>query len=465
MTKKVLKKLKYLPLTECWEVGGLFFRKITTRKNGKEYSYIKLIENYRTNGKIKQRVVANFGSVENLSPERINDLIQSLKKLYKDVASQEQIKPTFTEAIARIPVAIGRIKNSSIMKALQQKLNHRQYQILEAMITKAMLAPDTNISIQDVCKEMGLVEATSIEFYKALKKLGQNSTKELFLDIHPKANMVFIHLVESVFNGTSFEVDKDGSVFLPQDYKKPFTLLLACDDESNPLSFEVVEDTAKLAEHLEVLVKSLVKAVKGDIVVLDPTGQLTDEKQYITAQPMQDESSPDVVYFITTKLEQKSQEKVKGFKANLAKVTAGLENIKADILLGKLSRESVIRKRADSVIKLNDFADIVNYQYHEATHTFEYQIKETALKEKTFSVVTTTWGAAKEKLKGYYQVNRLEIKTEPYEQLTDQLVIPPISMYADYHYSVEIISGHVALEIIKNQIAQAKKIPQQRGDV
>lgn len=444
----------------------MFFRKITTKKNGKEYAYVKLIENYRTNGKIKQRVVANFGSVENLSPERINDLIQSLKKLYRDVESQEQIKPIFTEVIARIPAATGKIRSSPIMKALQQRLNPKQYQILEAMVTKAMLAPETNSSIQDVCKEMGLVEANSIEFYKALKNIGQNSTKELMLDNFSKQNIVFVHLVESVFQGTAFEVDMDGSLFLPRDYKKTFTLLLACDIESNPLSFEVVEDKSKLAEHLEVLVKSLLRVVKGDIVVLDPNGQLADEEmRYIKAQPMKDESSKDMVYFETTKLEQKTQEKVKEFKANLAKVTAGLENIKADILLGKLTRESAVRKRADTVIKLNDFADIVNYQYHEATHTFEYQIKEAALKEKTFSVVTTTWVAPREKLKGGYQINRVEIKTAPYEYLTDQLVIPPISMYADYHYSTEIISGHVALEIIKNQMAKDKKTPVLGGDI
>ncbi|MEG6520575.1 hypothetical protein [Desulfotomaculum sp. 1211_IL3151] len=430
----------------------MFFRKITTKKNGKEYAYVKLIENYRTNGKIKQRVVANFGSVENLSPERINDLIQSLKKLCKDVESQEQSKPIFTEVIARIPAVTGRVRNSPLMKALKERLNPKQYQIIEAMVIKVVVAAETNIPIQDACKEMGLVEANSIDFYKALKIIGQRSTKELILDTYSKSNTVFVHLVESVFSGTSFEVDMDGNSFLPRDYKKTFKLLLACDVEGNPLSFEVVEDTAKLAEHLGVLVKSLLKVVKGDIVVLDPNGQLVDEEmQYITAQPVKDENSNDVVYFETTKLEQKSKEKVKEFKASLAKVTAGLENIKADILLGKLSRESAVRKRADSVIKLNDFADIVNYQYHEATHTFEYQIKEAALKEKTFSVVTTTWGAPKEKFKGGWQINRVEIKTEPYENLTDQLVIPPISMYADYHYSTEIISGHIALEIIKTQ--------------
>ncbi|MCL6635204.1 MAG: hypothetical protein K6T29_05480 [Peptococcaceae bacterium] len=53
----------------------MFFRKITSRSNGKEYTYLKLIENYREGDKVKQRVVANLGSLENLTPEKVQGLI------------------------------------------------------------------------------------------------------------------------------------------------------------------------------------------------------------------------------------------------------------------------------------------------------------------------------------------------------------------------------------------------------
>lgn len=46
----------------------MFLSKVTTRKKGKDYVYVKLIENFREDGKVKQRVLANYGSVENLSP-------------------------------------------------------------------------------------------------------------------------------------------------------------------------------------------------------------------------------------------------------------------------------------------------------------------------------------------------------------------------------------------------------------
>ncbi len=59
----------------------MFFRKITSRSNGKEYTYLKLIENYREGDKVKQRVVANLGSMDKLTPEKVNGLIAGLSKI------------------------------------------------------------------------------------------------------------------------------------------------------------------------------------------------------------------------------------------------------------------------------------------------------------------------------------------------------------------------------------------------
>jgi len=59
----------------------VFFRKITTRSNGKEYTYVKLIENYRKGNKIKQRVIANLGNIEELDPGRVRALMTSLAKV------------------------------------------------------------------------------------------------------------------------------------------------------------------------------------------------------------------------------------------------------------------------------------------------------------------------------------------------------------------------------------------------
>ncbi|WP_161822397.1 IS1634 family transposase [Sporotomaculum syntrophicum] len=70
----------------------MFFRKITSRSNGKEYTYLKLIENYREGDKVKQRVVANLGSIDKLTPEKIRGLIAGLSKICGSTGHPENIK-------------------------------------------------------------------------------------------------------------------------------------------------------------------------------------------------------------------------------------------------------------------------------------------------------------------------------------------------------------------------------------
>lgn len=59
----------------------MFFRKTTSRNKGKEYTYLKLIENYREGNKVKQRVIANLGNLESLTPEKVQVLISGLSRI------------------------------------------------------------------------------------------------------------------------------------------------------------------------------------------------------------------------------------------------------------------------------------------------------------------------------------------------------------------------------------------------
>jgi len=39
----------------------MYTKRVTTRKNGKAYTYIKLVQSYRQGSRVRQRLVANLG--------------------------------------------------------------------------------------------------------------------------------------------------------------------------------------------------------------------------------------------------------------------------------------------------------------------------------------------------------------------------------------------------------------------
>lgn len=59
----------------------MFFRKVTTKNDGKEYTYVKLIESYRQGNQVRQRVIANLGNIDDLTPFKVHTLINSLARV------------------------------------------------------------------------------------------------------------------------------------------------------------------------------------------------------------------------------------------------------------------------------------------------------------------------------------------------------------------------------------------------
>ncbi|GAB6181486.1 hypothetical protein JCM14036_28050 [Desulfotomaculum defluvii] len=452
----------------------MFFRKITTRKNGREYVYVKLIENYRQEGKVKQRVIANFGSMENLSSERINYLIASLRKLHNEVK-----QPANVEVPVRLSSKVNEIKGVidryNIRELMVPLLGSKMYQIAESILIKTIMAGEARKPVHEVCKGLGLVDSTSLQFYNTIKRIGHDDLKDAFLkhrlfitneneSIH---NPIAIHVFKSQFEGHSFDVDTTNNVYLPENYCKNIYLLMAIDFRGNLLDFEYAEDKKELSELICSLIHRFRKNMYEQIIVLDEEDCINSSADYILAKRIMEspEQLPDNNNGVNIiRYSQISNSKIKEIKAKLAKVAAGLENIKADVLLGKLLKESGVRKKAEQIIKSNQSEELVSYTFNESTQTFNYEINEELLMQKKISKQNELWAITNLDSVMTRSFNEIHLKTNQLYQITDQLNIPPINLYVDYHYSPEIISGHIQLEIIKSQVQSALDETVQGGD-
>ncbi len=59
----------------------MFFRVHKFIQNGRQYQYLRLVENYRVNGRTRQRVIANFGNISKLNGDEMKYLINDLSKI------------------------------------------------------------------------------------------------------------------------------------------------------------------------------------------------------------------------------------------------------------------------------------------------------------------------------------------------------------------------------------------------
>ncbi|MEW6066195.1 hypothetical protein P378_03085 [Desulforamulus profundi] len=451
----------------------MFLRKVTTKKNGREYVYVKLIESYRMEGKVKQRVLANFGSLDNLTPGKIKSLIASLSKLHNEIETGDNQLTNVDNLVLQMESLQARLARSDIRHVMEKAIRcPKQLDLAQALVIKSAAGENVNLPIQDVCKRTGLCDGTNIQFYHVTKKLGQEEVRQALFHHwllssgcdKKSAKTVFIHIVPAVFKGAFYEGFVPEVFLLPEHYRKKLILLLACDEKGTPVEFEYAEGLKHLPQQVELLVQRMKNQARIQAVVLDAENYLSaGSKNYLVAGMMPDDEKhrQDTSYFQGVQVQSHGQDKTKELQAKLARTSAGLEMIKADILLGKLSRESAIRKRAAMVLKDNDCQDMVAYRYDQDSNSFAYEIKEEMVNRKNRSEIITTWGVKGFNTKEGSLPEWVGIHVGRFTEISDQLRIPLINVCAEYHYSPEIISGHILLEVIKSRLQEDNNIADQ----
>lgn len=161
----------------------MFFRKITSRSNGKEYTYLKLIENYREGDKVKQRVVANLGSLENLTPEKVHGLIAGLSRICGVSRQSAYLEAKKVLRYGEV-LAIHKIwEMLRVAPAIERAIPNRKYDLNVALLVELMainqvIKPQNKQAISDwyqclYLPELEGKELLSHHFYRALDTVAE----------------------------------------------------------------------------------------------------------------------------------------------------------------------------------------------------------------------------------------------------------------------------------------------------
>jgi hypothetical protein len=206
--------------------GGvvMFFRKVTSKSNGKEYTYVKLIENYREGAKVKQRVIANLGNIEDLTPEKVQGLVSGLTRicgLETDAREAFEAKKVlhFGEVLAIHKVWESLGASKIIQDLLPAEKSGTIPLLIELMVMNQVIKPRNRKSVSDWyrCLYMPQLEGRTISqenFTQALDafiSIKEPLEKRLFWAIQRlfpvKTGIIFCHLNRGFFEQP---VNEDG---------------------------------------------------------------------------------------------------------------------------------------------------------------------------------------------------------------------------------------------------------------
>jgi hypothetical protein len=134
----------------------MFFRTATRKRGDKVYQSLHLVESFRTKeGKVRQRIVVNFGAAHKFTQTHVNDMIQGLKKFFNlETTTPEVAPPEASQDFGATYVIFRLWEKMGWTQVLHGYLRKRRYDFdvianLKVLVANRLLDPLAKLHILD----------------------------------------------------------------------------------------------------------------------------------------------------------------------------------------------------------------------------------------------------------------------------------------------------------------------------
>jgi hypothetical protein len=273
----------------------MFMRKIRLRQEGKEYTYLKVVENVRQKGRPVQKTLVNFGNVSHWPDDRIVRLIELLNRfLGRSLPEGEpfDLESVRVESCRQLGpyLPLDRLWDGLGMDAIldallaKRKLDPRARECIKVMVLTRLVWPRSKRWVWEMAAEQAHipgVDAQSLPlhlYYRSLTFLSEVQT-QVEQSIHHNmthlfnrdVSLVFYDLTSVYFEGTQCKKAKHGYSREHRPDLLQIEIGLMVDAEGMPIGHEVfdgnIKDVSTVLGALERLKKTF--AVKRCVFVGD----------------------------------------------------------------------------------------------------------------------------------------------------------------------------------------------------
>ncbi|MGQ9532183.1 MAG: hypothetical protein ACUVTQ_05175 [Desulfotomaculales bacterium] len=463
----------------------MFFRKVTTRRGGKEYVYLKLIETYRQAGKVKQRVIANFGNIDRLTPEKITALIQGLTRLHEGAGAFPEVPLPAPEGD---PVALRAAWQClGLAPTIREAWPDPAAPFDPALATELMvlylaLSPAGPQPVDRGCRELGLAGAEGplkpVDFYRTLEFLPQlkmqiacHLLRTLVPPGEPGRELPWlIRVLPSTFKGYAWGLSSHGYTYQIRPYTIPLDLALLVDPRGLPLDFAVAVNRPLAREDLVALIGVLrgqcgtVPLVVADGYSAEPP-PVPEGERWALRVPLENlprslvdamlEESPED--FRVRTVGRRGEIYVvchhpgigealnSSLDQRLAAARAQLEHIRRDIARRRLRRPSTVTERVKKTLQSHECGNFVDWTYDEDARQLTFRVREDVVARHKMQnrLLAFRTNLDREGVPGFLQsyLNSRDLQ-EHLGSISDCTKLPVLYPYAEYHHSENVIAGH-----------------------
>lgn len=237
----------------------MFLRKTKVRSGATIYEHVRIVENYRENGKTHQRVVANLGSIKSLKKD-VAHIIKGLCRICRrEDLNVENLKTIGAPHYGDILAARYIWKELELDRLIAGHIKHTKVEIPVELVSFLMVAnrlidPLSELAIscwykrKVYLKELENTNFAPQDFYRSMdffKKMKEDIEGFLYnklCDLFTlKLNLVFYDTTSSHFEGEGPFMAKHGKSRDHRPDKRQILIGLLVTDEGIPIAHEVFD--------------------------------------------------------------------------------------------------------------------------------------------------------------------------------------------------------------------------------
>jgi hypothetical protein len=207
----------------------MYLRTVNLKKGDTSYRYLKLVESTRVRGKPVQKILLNFGNMEDWPEEKISELIDQLSRFY-GLSPQAEPGAFDCEQVLEFGAgyALDALWNQlGLSHALREHGKRHAYEIdivtpVKAMVFNRLLEPHSKLGVHEWVRTQAIPEVSSREiplhhYYRSLDYLMRHKEsleEDLFWKVADiftlDLSLVFYDLTSSYFTGEGCSLAKHG---------------------------------------------------------------------------------------------------------------------------------------------------------------------------------------------------------------------------------------------------------------
>ncbi len=249
----------------------MFIRKLTRKKNDKDYTYLKLVENVWQNGKVVQNTLVNFGNISHWPKEKVRELIYKLSQAM-EIDLPPSLEDIEHEAILNFgqPFALGLLWDTLNMSGTFERLltNPSFVSPIKTMVFNHLIEPSSELATSQWVKGQyleGVPEDVPLHhYYRSLNQLVQIK-RPLETSLYHKLNnlftldfsLVFYDLTSTYFEGEGPSSARKGHSRDHRADRPQVEIGLLVNRDGIPISHTVFEGNLKDATTLPQVVDEM----------------------------------------------------------------------------------------------------------------------------------------------------------------------------------------------------------------